>query len=71
MTKRASTIKKLKWELEQGGMVVASGEGPRDYALSDASHYAMMYRQDGSVCLYEVHKNGKRELLLAATGSPK
>lgn len=59
--------KMMEWELEQGGMVVASGSGPRESAHANALHYAMMYRQDGSVVLYEI-QNGKRILLLAASG---
>lgn len=38
------------FSVEQDGMIVASGEAPtREEAEREASHYAMMYAQDGAV----------------------
>ena len=35
--------------VRQGGITVASGNGPYDRIQREAAHYAMMYRQDGPV----------------------
>lgn len=37
------------FEVKQDGATVARGTGPHDAAVAEATHYAMMYGQDGPV----------------------
>lgn len=42
-------IDECEFEVTQGGMTVARGSGPHDSAVAEATHYALMYGQDGPV----------------------
>jgi hypothetical protein len=44
-------MSELSWCVIQDGYAVASGFGPRDRAISEMLHYAMVYEQDGPVQL--------------------
>lgn len=47
-----SDVREYEFEIEQDGMVVASGSGSdRDRIRSMAMHYALMYAQDGPVTM--------------------
>jgi hypothetical protein len=48
------------FELWQDGQRVASVSGPRESALRDIQHYAMVYSPDGAMKVYEI-VNGKRK----------
>ena len=39
----------FRWCVMQDGYPVASGFGPKDRAIAEMKHYAMVYRQDGPV----------------------
>jgi hypothetical protein len=52
-----------RWEFEvfENGMAVAWGDAPdRDTALREASHYVMMYGQDGGEVKAIVQEEGNR-----------
>jgi hypothetical protein len=57
-------VKRGYFEVKQGGVVVASGEGPMEDIGREALHYAMMYGQDGpvDVSVKEIkERNSKKE----------
>jgi hypothetical protein len=59
-----------EFEVMQGGATVAKGCGSHDSAVSEATHYAMVYGQDGPVSwtVHRITRNAsgrkRRELLL-------
>lgn len=59
-----------EFEVTQAGSTVASGTAPHDAAVSEATHYAMTYGQDGPVSwtVYRIKRDAggrkKRELVL-------
>ena len=42
-------MSELRWCVMQDGYPVASGFGPKDRAIAEMKHYAMVYEQDGPV----------------------
>lgn len=59
----------VRLELEQDGQIVAAVEGPKDDAIREIRHYAMVYGQDGPVTIKV--KRGKvdlRELFSGESG---
>jgi hypothetical protein len=49
------------FSVRQGGVTVASGDAPTEaVARREATHYAMMYAQDGGAVTVKINRRGKR-----------
>lgn len=55
------------YEVWQHGQRVAAVDGPKDQALANAMHYALMYRQDGPVEVHRYEKGKRVELVMKAS----
>lgn len=62
-----------EFEVTQDGMTVARGVGPHDSAVAEATHYALMYGQDGPVAwkVYRISRTaaGRRNRTQILEGS--
>ena len=66
--KQGKTPRMMRFEVRQGGQIVASGEGPAVAATAEGIHYARVYAQDGPVKL-TVKPVRKRRAVVAIRGS--